>query len=303
MKYDVILIRYGELSLKSTYVRKYFESVLIRNIKKALQTEDISCDITMERGRIYLTTDEMDKTTTILPRIFGIVSFSRAVQTTSVVADISATVQLLAKEVLTEKTSFAIRVTRTGTHPFSSQDVAVRIGNDIVTTTHAKVDLEEPAIELFIEIRNEKSFLFTEKTRGIGGLPAGTQGIIAAYIKNPVCLLAAWYLMRRGCRMVLVNIDSSNEPVIGSFLRYWCADAEVITIDPSKQDPFKQIAAIATEKKCDGLVTGHFLDEPADPLSELMQMKKNCSLPILSPLIALTNEEIKHQCSEKGIPL
>ncbi len=35
MNYDVIILRYGELSLKSTYVRKYFETILVRNIKNA----------------------------------------------------------------------------------------------------------------------------------------------------------------------------------------------------------------------------------------------------------------------------
>ena len=92
----------------------------------------------------------------------------------------------LTKNILTEEKSFAIRSTRVGTHTFSSQQVAVHIGNDIVKATHAGVDLTNPDIELFIEIRDKKSFLFTEKINGVGGLPLGTQGRILALIENHI---------------------------------------------------------------------------------------------------------------------
>ncbi|MCX6663642.1 MAG: THUMP domain-containing protein, partial [Euryarchaeota archaeon] len=180
MNYDVILVRYGELSLKSTYVRKYFESILVRNIKKALTRENISHSITKERGRIYLSATDISKSCLVLSRIFGIVSFSPAVQTTSDMEDMSMLALQLAKNILTEEKSFAIRATRVGTHTFSSQQVAVHIGNDIVKATRAGVDLTNPDIELFIEIRDKKSFLFTEKINGVGGLPLGTQGRILA---------------------------------------------------------------------------------------------------------------------------
>ncbi len=303
MKYDIIVVRYGELSLKSTYVRKYFESILIRNIKKALQVENISHTVMMQRGRIFIMTEEIEKIKTILPRIFGIVSFSPAVQTTASLEDISTVARQLMKNALTAEKSFAIRATRSGKHPFTSQDVARRIGNDIVTATQAKVDLNAPEIELFIEIREEKSFLFTEKIRGIGGLPSGTQGTIAALIENPTSLLAAWYLMRRGCNVFIVNTAISNENAILAFLRHWYADAEITTMDPSKEEFFKRVSDVCSEKHCDALVTGHTLDEPDNPLLRLKKMKKNSVIPILSPLIAQTKEEIQDQSRKKGIGL
>ena len=77
----------------------------------------------------------------------------------------------ISQETLNKEKSFAIRVTRTGNHDFSSQDVAVKIGNAIVKATKATVNLIKPDFELFIEIRNDNSFIFTEKIRGTGGLP------------------------------------------------------------------------------------------------------------------------------------
>ncbi len=303
MNYDVILLRYGELSLKSAYVRKYFESILVRNIKNAFTRENIPHEIRTERGRIYLSTTEISKSIRVLPRIFGIVSFSPALQTTSTLQDMSAIAQHLTKNILQKQKSFAIRVTRVGTHPFTSQQVAVQIGNDIVQATAAPVDLNNPDVELFIEIREKKSFLFTEKIKGVGGLPLGTQGKILALVKNPSSLLAAWYLMRRGCNIVIMTGNQSNEKVIRSFLTQWYADAEIIFNDlTSKQSP-EQVSRIASEKKCDAIVTDHTLETPAQALSEIALLKSKCIVPILSPLITLTQEEIENQCKDRGILL
>jgi thiamine biosynthesis protein ThiI len=302
MNYDVILIRYGELSLKSTYVRKYFESMLVRNIKKALTLENISHTIRNERGRLYLITTDISKSITELPRIFGIVSFSSAVQTTSTMEDMSYYALLLTKNILTKEKSFAIRPTRVGTHQFTSQEVAVRIGSDIVSATQARVDLTHPDVELFIEIREKKSFLFTEKIPGVGGLPLGTQGKILALVENPSSLLAAWYLMHRGCNVIKVTMNQANEKAIRSFLTQWYADAEIINTNLEGEDFYRQLSTIASEKKCDALVTGHTLEEPIHSLSTIMQLKKNSNLPILSPLIAFTHEEIDQQGKKRGIP-
>ncbi len=303
MNYDVILLRYGELSLKSAYVRKYFESILVRNIKKAFIRENIPHEIRTERGRIYLSTTEISKSVRVLPRIFGIVSFSPALQTTSTLQDISTIAQHLTKNILHKQKSFAIRVTRVGIHPFTSQQVAIQIGNDIVQATDAPVDLNNPDVELFIEIREKKSFLFTEKIKGVGGLPLGTQGKILALVKNPSSLLAAWYLMRRGCNIVIVTGNQSNETVIRSFLTHWYADAEIIFIDLTSKESPEQVSRFASEKKCDAVVTDHTLETPSQALSEIALLKRKCFVPILSPLITMTQEEIENQCKNRGILL
>jgi len=301
MNYDIILIRYGELSLKSTYVRNYFESILIKNIKKAFETENVSQNITKERGRIYLTTNDVSKSLLILGRIFGIISFSPVVQTTSDIEDMSILALQLTKDVLTKEKSFAIRATRTGTHPFTSQQVGVRIGSDIVNTTHAKVELTNPDFELFIEIRNKNSFIFTEKIRGVGGLPLGTQGTILMLLDSPSSLLAAWFLMRRGCQVIFANAKKSNEKIIRSFLTYWYADAEIIAMNPKTKNYFQKLRTIASEKNCDALVTGHTLEEPEKSLSEIAVLKKESVIPILTPLITMTSAEIHQQCKTRGI--
>jgi thiamine biosynthesis protein ThiI len=207
------------------------------------------------------------------------------------------------KNILTEEKSFAIRSTRIGTHMFTSQEVAARIGNDIVSATHAQVDLTNPDLELFIEIRDKKSFLFTEKINGVGGLPLGTQGRILALIDNTASLLAAWYLMHRGCNVVIVNMNESNDDSIHSFLTHWYADAEIISVNPKTKNFFDQLRTLASEKNCDALVIGNTLENPTCSLATITQLKKQSIIPILTPLIAMTPEELQQQCRKRGIPI
>lgn len=303
MNDEVIILRYGELSLKSTYVRKYFETMLVRNIKRAFGRENIPVEVRTERGRIYLTTSEVSKSMRILPHIFGIVSFSSAIQTTTQLQEISRIAGQLTQSTLHKGKSFAIRVTRVGTHAFTSQDVAIQIGSDVVQATHATVNLNNPDFELFIEIRDNKSYLFTEKIKGVGGLPMGTQGTILAVIENPSSLLAAWYLMRRGCNVVLTNKNQANEKAIQSFLSTWYADAEILPLDSTSTMFLEQLSQIVTEKKCDAIATDHAFDKLPENISDLTIMKNHSVVPILTPLISLTKKEIEQQCKQRGIPV
>ena len=302
MNYDLILIRYGELSLKSPYVRKQFESTLINNIKNACKSDNVPCKITTERGRIYLHTEEISKGCTVLKKVMGITSFSPVVKTTSDTTDMSSLALVFSKKMLDKEKSFALRVTRTGNHDFTSQDAAVQIGNVIVQETQAGVDLSHPDFELFIEIRHDNAFFFTEKIRGTGGLPLGTQGKILAFIATPVSILAAWYLMRRGCKIVFVTDGSHYTDVLHSFIKNWYADSDILTIELTETKLYETLDAIASKKACDAMVTGHTIyDTSQDVISELTQLKKHISLPILSPLIAMDSDEIDKKCKEIGL--
>jgi thiamine biosynthesis protein ThiI len=303
MQWNIILVRYGELSLKSAYVRRYFESILIRNINQALTQEKIQGAITKDRGRIYLQTAHIERCCMILRKIFGIVSVSPAVETTAHLQDMSTVALELVRESLSKHKSFAIRASRTGTHPFTSQDIAVRVGNDIVHQIHASVDLTDPDVELFIEVREKKAFLFTEKIKGVGGLPRGTQGTVLALIDTPGSLLAAWYLMHRGCNAVFVNTKKSNQKKLYIFLKKWYMVPESIMVNPRASGFYGDLERIATDHHCDAVVTGHTLDHPKATLALMSKWKQQSAIPMLTPLIAMNEKEIKARCRQQGIPL
>jgi len=98
--YELILIRYGEIALKAKYTRKYFENILIKNIRHALKLSKINNNITKEWG-------------------FGIVSVSPSIKSNTNIKQISDKILDLTKNKLSEKNSFALRVNRVGKHNFT----------------------------------------------------------------------------------------------------------------------------------------------------------------------------------------
>jgi len=303
VEYELILVRYGELALKGNVIRKQFENSLINNIKKTLNTKQVLNKIKKDWGRIYVYTSQINESIPILQKVFGITSVSPAVQTKGDMDAVSKIAVNISKEALAGEKSFAIRATRTGEHEFTSQDVAVKIGNDIVKATKASVDLTNPDFELFIEIRNDNAFLYTEKIRGTGGLPLGTQGIALALIDSPKSILAAWYLMRRGCKIVFVNIKEFNTDALNSFISNWYADSNIFTVDRGR-NLYENLNKIASERNCNAIVTGHILyDNPQNELFDINLLKKHIKLPILYPLIAMEKNEINKKCKEIGIAI
>jgi thiamine biosynthesis protein ThiI len=302
VKYDLILIRYGEIALKSKETRKRFEDTLIRNINNALKTEKISCLIEKKRGRIYLESNKLNRCVSVLKRISGIISFSPSIKSKSDINSISRISKLISNKFLNNEKSFALKVKRTGNHNYSSQDIAVRIGNEIVAYTGAKVNLTKPDFTLFIEIRGKNAYYFIEKIKGIGGLPRGTQGNAMALIANPRSILAAWYIMNRGCNLFFVNIDKQCKEELKTFIKNWYLNTEILTIDAIKKDFFYNLNKITSEKNCDVIVTGHILiNDTKNEFQDLKLLKKQIKIPILHPLITMELDEIKQKCKEIGI--
>lgn len=304
MKYDLIIIRYGEIGLKAKETRRRFENTLVNNIKNATKSFQISIIIKIERGRIFVYTDQITKTVSILQKIFGITSISPAIHIKSemdLMSDLSVNIL---KEKLSVKKTFALRVSRTGNHNFNSLDVAVKLGYDIVRETKASVNLTNPDFELFVEIRNENAYFFMEKKRGPGGLPLGTQGKVITLIDTPSSMLAAWYLMRRGCKTIFVSTQESNIDALTSFALEWFANLDIITISSKSKNFYNDINKLAMETNCDAFITGNTLfDNQSRKLFNIKLLKKHIKLPILYPLIAMDIDEINKKSKEIGIPL
>jgi thiamine biosynthesis protein ThiI len=301
VKFELIIVRYGEIALKAKQTRKRFESVLVNNIKDALESKNLQNKLRKEWGRIYIYSDQIEKCVSVLKKIFGISSISPAIQTDSKIKEISKISKSISKPKLDNKKSFAIRVTRTGDHDFTSQDIAVHVGSEIVKVTKANVDLTKPDFELFIEVRYDNAFLFFEKIKGYGGMPIGTQGNILAIINNQNALLASWYLIHRGCRPIFLSTDEIDKEVFDKFLNNWFIKSKRLVISKS-DNLYEQINKKATENNCDAIVTGLTLSENSkNEIKNIKQSKKQINLPILHPLIAMDKEEIKRKIKEIGL--
>ncbi len=302
MNPTVYLIRYGEIGLKSKYVRNSFENTLIQNIHYAFKQEQLQCTVTKQRGRLFLTNTSSAKTTAILQKIFGIISFSPATKTTADMTDMSKTAVQMCSGHLDDTKSFALRITRTGSHTFTSQQSAVKLGNDIVAATNAKVDLAHPDFELHIEIRNEYAYFFTETIRGPGGLPYGTQGNGLVLVTSLRSLLAAWYLMKRGCKLIFANMLPAKSAMIETFLKKWYIPTNIVTIKNKEKGTFDVLSTLVEKEKCMVVISDTALySNKENQLANLQTMKHRLHRPVLVPLIAMDTVTIQKECTRIGL--
>ncbi len=216
----VLLVRFGEIALKSRYVRRQLRDRLVANIQDLFAAEGVECVTEADEARIYVHADDLVRARSILTRVFGVVSVSPAAEGHADLETLkSLAVQEAAAAGISAGTTFAVRPRRVGTHPFTSQDLARDIGGAILgACPGAKVNLDAPAHEIHVEVRMNRGYVFHETWAGPGGLPLGSQGRALALVDGDAGMVAAWMAMKRGCRVVVAAPVGSKEP---EALRRW----------------------------------------------------------------------------------
>ena len=213
---DTIIIRYGgEIGIKGDWTRRAYERRLQNNIENVLKHYKIRyTDILKKYGRLYLKTSLTKESAEKLSKVFGISSLSPAFETTPKISDLVKKSLFIASSVLHRGNAFAIRCRRVGDHPYTSLDICREVGHQILNVLsefNLSVDLGNPDVEVGIEIREDKAFIYTKTIKGVGGLPLGTQPkavcLLSGGIDSPV---ACWLIMKRGCPIVPIYFDNTS---------------------------------------------------------------------------------------------
>jgi thiamine biosynthesis protein ThiI len=199
----MILVRYGEIGIKSKQTRKRMEAKLVENIKKA-----VGKSVLKEYGRIFVESDSLRDAREIA-KVFGVTSTSLALKTSSDFEEIILKGKEYAKKKIKKSDRFAVRARRVGKHEYSSKEIEAELGREISASTGSKVNLTDPDKTIYLEIRSGDCYIFDEVIKGVGGLPLGTQGkaiaLVSGDIGSPV---AGWMMMKRGVDIVCVYFDS-----------------------------------------------------------------------------------------------
>lgn len=332
MDYTLIIVRYGEIGLKSPKVRSRFEKKLVKNIKAASD-----CEVERNQGRIYAYPRNMEETLERLGKVFGIVSYSPAVATYTDVEDIDSTLEkyvdgLLEEGILTSQTTFAIKCRRVGNHDFTSQEMAGHCGAVVVRKVGCPVDLTNPELTIFVEVRENETFIYHEKIEGPGGLPLGTQGKVISLLSSGIDSPVATYLMmKRGCEVIALHfdaepytkpkahekfdklVDALNEyaagvPIqkrvvgFGDYLDRCKADApEKMTCVLCKSGMYQVASKLAEKTGALALVDGSSVGQVASQtLANILATRNDSDYPILSPLIGMDKLEIERIADRIG---
>ncbi len=285
----LLLVRYGELALKSPPVRREFERTLRHNVLELFLAAGETCRLRSDHGHLYVEADDAARAIRIIRRVFGVTSVSRVVEVATDPAAIRGATIEMADPLLTDGRSFAVRARRTGQHPFTSQELAASVGSDLLdrfADRHLRVDLDHPEVELFVEVRDARTYLYLDREAGPGGLPLGVAGRVAALVDGPRGALGAYLLMKRGCKCAVVP-TTVGAALVENVLRRFDPKARVAdtVVDPAAADG--PLALLADETHADGVVLPLLVDDyPA-------AKERWGERVVFSPTVGLTDEEVE----------
>ncbi|WP_419769878.1 MAG: tRNA uracil 4-sulfurtransferase ThiI [Candidatus Marinarcus sp.] len=108
--------------------------------------------------------------------------------------------EMSAKEI--QNKAFVVRAKRSGTHSFRSPQIEQTVGGYMLAlNSGSRVDLHKPEVTINIELVDNQLNIITNKYRGLGGFPLGTQGDILSLMSGGFDSTVASYLtMKRGIK-------------------------------------------------------------------------------------------------------
>ncbi|NVM46777.1 MAG: hypothetical protein HWN79_17865 [Candidatus Lokiarchaeota archaeon] len=194
------------------------------NIKNSLKRKGIPFNkyqMSKDSARVFFFFNNKDipEALNVLKNAFGVHSISPAIRTSNKLKNITERTIEVGNKVLEKKDTFALRVKRSGNHSYTSMEVAQIVGKAVIEEfpdLNLKVDLTNPKKQIFIEIRGEFTYIFSEVIKSKwGGLPIEPQKkILVMDIGRLNDLVAGFLLLRRGSEIYPILIDIKEDKSI-----------------------------------------------------------------------------------------
>lgn len=322
----------GTISTKATRTRKRFNRRLVGNIRDALERRKIDFELRNEWNRMFVDSPD-DRTGEVLRRIFGVqgVRPSEAVEWDSLEELVDEGRRRYADRV--DGRTFGVSSRRVGQRDrFSctSVDINRELGTAL-DEAGGEVDLDDPDVEVRLEVHPNRVFFFDEELAGPGGLPVGTEGRALALVSGGFdSAVAAWKMLKRGVALDFVFFNLAGpahergvREVIGRLAEDWIAgyDPVIHLVDfrpllaelkTRVADQYWQVvlkrlmlesaAEIAGEGEASGLVTGEAIGQvSSQTLPNLAAIEGPIGLPVLRPLLGENKEEIVERARDIGV--
>jgi len=314
-----ILIHYGELGLKGK--NKYaFERQLGSNLKRLLKPQKVH----RQHGRMLLDFDEVSQEQLEhLALVPGIRNFALVYVAEPDVESMQQVARQAVTETFGDVTGrrFRLNARRSNKNfPLTSPEINFEVGGFLKAELGLAVDLDNPEITVHVEVTHDEAYIYTDKRRGIGGLPVGSSGkgvvLFSGGIDSPV---AAYTMMKRGMEVVLVHLynstinrEFSKIKSLARQLSRYQGKTQLVMIDLEefqrhaiamvpdkyrmiiyKRQMIRSAGKVAEEVGAQALVTGDSLGQVASQtLQNISAIYDASPLPLLSPLIGYDKEEI-----------
>lgn len=325
--YDVILVRYGEISLKGKN-RNFFVHTLVQRIRENI-SHLAPRRVETRYGRLYVPVVDGDYNELLdaLQKVFGIVSLSPALRVEPSEEKIKEGCLKIVEKVVDKESikTFKIETRRADKRfPIKSMDMNNILGGTVLKAypEHMKVDIHKPQVEVGVEIRTEDVFIYCERINGFGGLPIGVTGkglcLLSGGIDSPV---AFWLAAKRGILVEGLHFHSypftsqrAKQKVddlcvklakycgkvklhtvhftdIQKQIKMKCPEDMVITI--MRRFMFRIAESYAKKRNALVLITGENVAQVASQTLESMNViNEVVDIPVIRPLITMDKTEI-----------
>ncbi len=203
---DMIIVFFGELSTKGKNIMDFIR-LLGKNIRYALRDfSRLTYEVKKDHIYILLNGEDYDEVKKNLVKVSGILSFAYA-------KNVGRDMKSIKEECLRLYTDSGAKTFKADckrvdkTFPIHSDDVNRQIGGYILShAENSKVDVHNPECRIHVMIREEGTFVYSKKEKGMGGYPLGIAGkslmMISGGIDSPV---ASYLMMKRGVKLEMVH--------------------------------------------------------------------------------------------------
>ena len=204
-----IVVHYQELALKGKN-RPWFLGRLVRNLRHAVSDLDVTA-VRALMGRIEVVLGPTAPLDDVSERIRQDVRRRQLLAGRAIVArprrDGAAILRDLGDR---SCRSFRVSARRADKRfPLTSPQVEREIGGRIKEAKGWTVDLDDPELDIHLELLTDQAFYFFGKERGPGGLPTGTAGRVACLLSGGIdSPVASHRMMKRGCTVTFVHFHS-----------------------------------------------------------------------------------------------
>ncbi|MBI4588453.1 MAG: tRNA 4-thiouridine(8) synthase ThiI [Candidatus Rokubacteria bacterium] len=325
-----LLVHYHEISLKAGH-RPLFLRHLRRNLERA--TLDLQpVKVVQLPGRLMLDLGGNPNPEAVrgrVSRVCGVANLALAQRVPSTLEALKAAVGRMIEGRQFE--SFRITARRAfKTYPLTSTELNQVLGTFVLERVRTRVDLEHPALTIHVEVLPSEAFVYFDREPGPGGLPVGSSGTVVSLLSGGIdSPVAAWRMMKRGCRVEFVHFHSvpylpptsqqKARALVGQltqwqFFSRLCLvpfgeiQREVVLAvpPPARVVVYRRLMvriaeALAGASGAQALVTGESLGQVASQtLQNLARIDEAAALPILRPLIGMDKLEITAQARALG---
>ena len=323
---EIFLLKLGEVVLKGQN-RQSFEDKLLANVRRRVKNCG-SFQCSLRQSTIYVEPQgedcDMEAAWDACRQVFGIAAVARAVPCEKTVDAIVEAARTYLADAFAVAKSFKVESKRADKmFPMNSIQLSQAVGGDLAELfPHVAVDVHNPDLTVFVEIREKYAYVHTPSVPGAGGLPIGMGGVavslLSGGIESPV---SSYMIAKRGVKLEMVHFfsppytsDEAKEKVLSlaKLLVPWCGrlTGQIVPFTEIQEEIRRNCPEefftlimrrfmmrisqrVADQVKAKALVTGENLGQVASQTMEALRVTEDVvDLPVLRPLIGMDKEEI-----------